>query len=168
MVSPPAHTSRWLAHHGPDHLERCTVVAGRHVCRRCAVLYPVAAVTAVVVGLVLGTTLPGGAGLLMWLLPVPMVADWAAEHLGLARWSARRQVVVTAIGAPGLGLALLAHAGHPFAAIAVAPVLTWSAVCLATALVGGARRGSDDDWAARHDAAEARRAARLAALADRI
>lgn len=164
MNSRPIRTSRWLAHHGPEHLERCTVVAGHHVCRRCAVLYPIAAVTWIAAGLLLGTTLPGWATLAMWALPVAMVADWIAEHLGLARWSPRRQIAVTAFGAPALGLALAAHAAHPFTAAAVAPVVTWSAACLAVAIVGAVRRGPDEDWAVRHEVEEERRAARLAAL----
>ena len=158
-------TSRWLAHHGPDHVERCTVVAGRHVCRRCAVLYPVAAATAVVVALLVGVTPTWWTAAAIWLLPVPMVLDWTMEHLGLARWSPRRQVVVTAIGAPSLGLALLVHAGRPFAPVAVWPVLVWSGACLAVAVGGAGRRGPEHDWVERHDESERRRTERLAALA---
>ena len=35
-----ARREMWLAHHWPEHYDRCAVVAGRHVCRRCLVLYP--------------------------------------------------------------------------------------------------------------------------------
>ena len=31
----------WLSHHHRENYDRCTVVAGRHVCRRCLWFYPV-------------------------------------------------------------------------------------------------------------------------------
>ena len=47
-VPPPvADTPMWLSHHWPSDYDRCAVVAGRHVCRRCLVLYPLALVAAV-------------------------------------------------------------------------------------------------------------------------
>ena len=30
----------WLSHHPPHELDRCVVVGGRHVCRRCVLLWP--------------------------------------------------------------------------------------------------------------------------------
>ena len=45
-------TPMWLSHHWPSGYDRCTVIAGRHVCRRCLVLYPVALVAGVAAGLV--------------------------------------------------------------------------------------------------------------------
>ena len=41
-------TPLWLSHHDPGAYDRCVVVAGRHVCRRCLVLYPLAFVVLVV------------------------------------------------------------------------------------------------------------------------
>ena len=37
-------TPMWLSHHWPPDYDRCAVVAGLHVCRRCLVLYPLARV----------------------------------------------------------------------------------------------------------------------------
>ena len=159
-------TSRWLAHHGPDHLERCTVVAGRHVCRRCLVLYPAALLTAVLVAVFAPGT-PGTVSVaLMWLLPVPAVVDWTLEHLGVVAWSPRRQVAVTLVAAPALGIALAAHADRPFTHTAVVPMLFWTLVCLTAAMAGAERRGPED-WRERHEAAETARTERLKELAGR-
>ena len=37
----------WHAHHWPDEYDRCTMIGGRPVCRRCLTLYPLAVVVAV-------------------------------------------------------------------------------------------------------------------------
>lgn len=160
------HDRRWLSHHGPEAAERCCSVSGVAVCRRCAVLYPVAVTSAVLTVLVAPPS--SVSVLLMWLLPVPMVAEWIAEHLAGVRYSPTRQVVVTAIGAPALGIALAVHALDPFAPAALAPVLTWSAVALVSALWGQRRSGtSTTDWEARHHSEEAARRARLEGLLER-
>jgi hypothetical protein len=88
----------WLSHHDDDHLERCIVVSDRHVCRRCSVLYPIALV-------VLGAVL-AGVGLPTWLmfaLPLPAVAEFVSENIGV-RYNPVRQMVLTAIAAPALGM----------------------------------------------------------------
>ena len=50
-MGPVADTPMMLSHHFPEDYDRCAVVAGFHVCRRCLVLYPVALVTGVVISL---------------------------------------------------------------------------------------------------------------------
>ena len=88
----------WLSHHDDDDLERCVELAGRHVCRRCIVMYPIAFA---VMGLTfLGAAIPTW---LMFVLPMPVAVEFIAEHLGL-RYSPQRQVVTTALAAPALGL----------------------------------------------------------------
>lgn len=168
-VSPTsATTPMWLAHHPPEHLERCVRLGGHHVCRRCAVLYPIAVLTAVAV-IVLDP--PQHVMVLaLWLLPIPMVLEWVAEHLGGWRYSPARQVAVTAIGAPALGVALAWHAVEPFVWAATLPVLVWATVCLLSALGGRLVSGVEEPgWQDRHEAAEdARRQhlERLLAAAD--
>jgi uncharacterized membrane protein len=88
----------WLSHHDDDHLERCVVVADRHVCRRCAVLYPIALVVLAVV--LLAVDLPTW---LMFALPLPAVAEFVSENMGL-RYHPNRQMFLTAIAAPALGM----------------------------------------------------------------
>jgi hypothetical protein len=84
----------WLSHHWPEDHGRCVTVRGRLVCRRCLVLYPTALLVAVVFGLWL--TWPERLDpWLLWLLPLPAVAELAGEHLGLLRPHARRLIAVT-------------------------------------------------------------------------
>jgi hypothetical protein len=103
-VRPPQEvTPLWLSHHWPDDYDRCVVVAGRHVCRRCLVLYPLA--IAVMVSSVAGARLPGGVEVAaMALLPLAAVIDFVVEHLGRSRPSPRRLVAVTVPLGVGLGL----------------------------------------------------------------
>ena len=111
----------WLAHHWPDHYDRCVRVGRQHVCRRCLVLYPTVVVVAIVAtGLDLGASF----GWAPWLLPLPLAVDWIGEHLGRLRYSPTRQIATTLLAAVGFGVALAVHLDRPFAATAVAPVLT--------------------------------------------
>ncbi|MFN8050094.1 MAG: GNAT family N-acetyltransferase [Acidimicrobiales bacterium] len=156
----------WLSHHDADGLDRCVVVGGRHVCRRCAVLYPLA--VAVAVAQVAGA-IPATVGVwVMWLAPVGVVAEWVAEHLAGVGYRPARQVVLTAIAAPSLGIALGRHARHPFEAAAVAPMLVFASVCLVVWFVGAQRRSAGDqglDWELEFERSEADRLGRLTELA---
>ena len=93
----------WLTHHWPDEYDRCAVVAGRHVCRRCLALYPLAfAVLAVLASGVVAWP----AALdpwLVWVLCIPATVEFLAEKLGGVAYDARRQVVVTMAVAVALG-----------------------------------------------------------------
>ena len=155
----------WLAHHDPGHYDRCAVIGGTHVCRRCVVLYPLAVVFAVIQ--VVGA-IPDSRGVwIMWLAPVPVVVEWTCEHLGGLRYSPVRQGVPSAIAAVSLGVALGRHARHPFELTAAAPVVTYALVCLVAWLI--AHRGSGDDsadWESDFAEAEAERLARLRAAFD--
>ena len=87
-------TPLWLSHHYPDDYDRCVVVKGRHVCRRCIVLYP----TAIVAGIVLAVAGPWPTELdpwLLWLLPLPAVAEFVLEHRNVIKHSPTRLVVFT-------------------------------------------------------------------------
>lgn len=109
-------TPLWLSHHWPEDYDRCTIVAGRHVCRRCLVLYPIA--FAVLSASVLGARLSPTLELAAYaLLSLPALVDFVVEHLGRARESPRRLVFVTVplgVGV-GLGFARYVHApGDPW------------------------------------------------------
>jgi uncharacterized membrane protein len=97
----------WLSHHDTDQLERCIVVKGRHVCRRCSVLYPIALAALVVVAF--GLSLPTW---LMFVLPIPAVAEFISETFG-ARYAPIRQMVLTAIAAPALGIGFARGVADP-------------------------------------------------------
>ena len=108
-----APTSRlWLSHHQAHQSERCVTVRGRHVCRRCAVLYPAALV---VLGLsLLGLHWPAGLdGVLLWALPAPAVAEFIGEHLGRVSHDAKRLRWLTVLAAPALGRGFARYLEHP-------------------------------------------------------
>jgi hypothetical protein len=87
-------TPLWLSHHRADEYDRCVLLGGRHVCRRCIVLYP----TAIVVGVVLGIAGPWPTELdpwLLWLLPLPSVIEFVLEHRGVIEHSPTRLVAFT-------------------------------------------------------------------------
>jgi hypothetical protein len=128
-------TPLWLSHHWPDDYGRCVVVGGRHVCRRCLVLYPIALV--VVVASLAGLRLPGPAEVVaMALLPLPALLDFAVEHLGRSEPSARRLVVVTVPLGVGLGIALGRYLEAPGDLWFWGVVVAYLAVALATWLTG--------------------------------
>jgi hypothetical protein len=101
-----ARRGMWLAHHWPEHYERCAVVAGRRVCRRCLVLYPLTIAVALAA---LGDVLLWPRRFdpeLIWLLSIPGTLEYVAEQLGTLRYHARRQAIATALTALPLGRGL--------------------------------------------------------------
>lgn len=130
---PPPDTPLWLAHHASGQYDRCVVVGGRHVCRRCLVLYPVAlsVLTLAVVGL------RWSAALDPWvvvLLPLPAVVEWWLEHLGRVRYSPTRQVAVTTLLGLGLGGALVRYLERPTDPLFWGVVLVYGGACAGIAL----------------------------------
>lgn len=96
----------WLTHHWSDEYDRCAVVAGRHVCRRCLALYPLAFLVA---ALVATGVVDWPAALdpwLVWVLCIPATVEYLAEKLAGVAYDARRQVVVTLAVAVALGRGL--------------------------------------------------------------
>lgn len=93
------------SHHWPEQHDRCVTYRGRRICRRCIVLYPVA--FAVLLLSAFGVHWPVRFDApVMLLLPLPVVIDFIGEQVGLIRYSARRQVVTTALCAVALGRGL--------------------------------------------------------------
>src|SRR3954447_13756943 len=94
-------TPMWLAHHYPEDYDRCLRVGRRHVCRRCAVLYPIAFVTLVATA---GWHPPEGVDLvLVALLPLPALAEFVLEHVGVVHYAPARLVALTVPLGLGLG-----------------------------------------------------------------
>ena len=93
----------WRTHHHPDQYERCAVVFGRHVCRRCFTLYPV---TFLFAALTLGgwSLWPKALDLwFIWLPCIPVTVDFVFDQLAVWKYSARRQFLTTLLVAPALG-----------------------------------------------------------------
>lgn len=92
-------------HHWADQHDRCAHVGGRLVCRRCLVLYPVTIIVLVLARF--GIQWPNALDtFLMFALPLPLVLDFVFEHMGFVRYSPRRQMATTVLGAIALGHAL--------------------------------------------------------------
>ena len=74
----------WLAHHWPEHYaERCIKIGHRHVCRRCAALYPLGLLVAILTaaglfpGLSASTRSPSGSCRYLPRSPTCGEATWA-------------------------------------------------------------------------------------------
>ncbi len=97
----------WLAHHWPEHYhERCVTIAGRPVCRRCAALYPLGLVVAI---LSLAGAAPWPESIdpwPIWLLSIPATVAYCAEAVGFIRYDPRVQVGTTLLAAVAFGRAL--------------------------------------------------------------
>lgn len=137
---PVTDTPMWLSHHWPSDYHRCVVVAGRHVCRRCLVLYPMALAAAVLAAA--GATWPDRLDVwLLWLLPLPAVVEFVGEHLGLLRYRFRRQVVTTLLLAVASGKLYVRYLDDPGDALAWSVVVVEGGACLLAALVRAFRPG---------------------------
>jgi hypothetical protein len=128
----------WLAHHFPDDYDRCLVIGGRHVCRRCAVLYPIAlAVMALsLAGLHWPTAIDPW---LLWLLPLPAVVEFVGEHAGLLRYRPVRQMAVTVPLAVALGRGFAIYVREPGSLLFWGMVIVYGGICGSAALFAARR-----------------------------
>ena len=132
---PIADTPLWLAHHWPSGYDRCVRVAGRHVCRRCLVTYPLVLVAAVAVSL--GSWWDHSwEPWLLWLAPLPGVVEFVADNTGFVRYSPWRQVAVSAPGGLAAGVGYVRYLDNHLDPLAISVLVTYSLVCLAGVLVG--------------------------------
>ena len=127
----------WLSHHDPSGYDRCVLVAGRQVCRRCLVLYPLAFVVLVV------AQVSGWSGsseaLALVALPLPAVIEFVLEHRGVIRYSPARQMLVTIPLAVALGAGFDRYLDRPGDVLFWSVVVGYTAVCLWSAMAGRAR-----------------------------
>ncbi len=130
----------WLAHHWPGEYERCAVIGGRHVCRRCLVLYPIA--IAVMIASLAGLApWPERFDVwFIWLLCVPATVEFLAEKLRGSAYSPARQVVVTALVAVALGRGLAHEIDDRWSWLFWGPVLVYGAIWFAAAVIETQRR----------------------------
>lgn len=126
----------WHSHHWPEEYDRCTMIGGRPVCRRCLTLYPLAILVAVVS--YLGTApWPEAYDIwLIWGLCVPATIDFVGEQLMLFRYSARRQIVATALFAPAFGQGLAHELADAWSGVFWGPVFTFCTIWFFAALAG--------------------------------
>jgi hypothetical protein len=131
-------TALWLSHHWPEDYDRCARIGHTHVCRRCLWFWPIC----------LGTTVLALAGVrwgsaldpwLLFLLPVPVVVEWWAEHLDVVRYSATRQTVLTVLCAPAVGVGLARYLESPGDPLFWGVVATYAVVCIIPVVIQGRR-----------------------------
>lgn len=145
---PVADTSMWLSHHWPARYDRCATIAGRHVCRRCLVLYPVAITVAVLAGF--GVRWPDSWDIwVFWLLPIPGVVEFCLDSLGVIRHRPWRQVIVSALLALAYGKILWRYAHHPGDGLVWSVVVVNTGICGIVALIAAMARRNGADVAGR-------------------
>jgi hypothetical protein len=133
-------TPMWLSHHLPGDYDRCAVVGGMHVCRRCLVLYPLALVAGVAISI--GSWWPHGLDpWVLWLFPLPGVIEFVLDNLGRIGYSPVRQMVLTAGGAVAAGVGYVRYLDHSTDVLVWSVLATYVAICLAGAVYGGLKRG---------------------------
>lgn len=148
-----ADTPLWLSHHPPEQYDRCALIAGRHVCRRCLVLYPLALVAGVAVSI--GSWWSHDLDpWVLWLLPLPGVVEFVLDNLGRIRHSPLRQVILSGAGALAAGVGYTRYLDDATDSLVWTVVATYTAACLAGAIGGHVLRS--------------RRAARLGRSADPV
>lgn len=128
-----------LSHHWPEEWDRCAVIRGRHVCRRCLTVWPVAVIA--MAAALLGVTWPATWDVaLLLLLPVPAVADFAADQLGAAKHSAARQVWTNVPAAWAFGVGLARYMSDQSDPVFWGVCLVYGVVTFALLLAGTLRR----------------------------
>ncbi len=131
-------TALWLSHHWPEDYDRCARIGHAHVCRRCLWFWP--ATSVVLIGAL--ANVRWSVGLDPWLLvllPVPVVVEWWAEHLGLARYSAMRQVALSVLAAPAVGVGLARYLERPTDPLFWVVVAGYAVLCAVPVALGHRR-----------------------------
>lgn len=125
----------WLAHHWPHRYERCTVIGGRHVCRRCLWFYGTAFLTLALAPLGISPWPASWDLVMVWLLSLPATTEFIGGELGWWRYDARRQVVVTTILGLAVGRGFYAELTSPGNWIFWGPVLVFGTLWFAVAAI---------------------------------
>lgn len=134
-LPPVADTPMWLSHHWPEGYERCAVVGGMHLCRRCLVLYPGALVAGILVSL--GSWWNSAWDpFVLWVFPFPGVVEFIADNLRLVRYSPVRQMLLTAPGAFAAGLGYTRYLDHTTDSLVWSVCIGYSLVSLAAVVAG--------------------------------
>ena len=128
----------WLSHHWPDGYDRCAVVGGMHVCRRCLVLYPLALITGIAIGV--GSWWPHHLDAwVLWLFPLPGVIEFVLDNVGRIQYSPVRQMVLSAAGAVAAGLGYVRYLDETLDPLVWSVVGAYTAICVAGVAVGAFR-----------------------------
>ena len=136
---PIADTPMWLSHHWPSGYDRCAVIGGRHVCRRCLVLYPLALLSGIAISIGSWWNSAWDPWVL-WLGPLPGVIEFVLDNLGTIRYSPVRQMVLSAGGAVAAGVGYTRYLDHMADGLVWSVVAVYTTVCVAAVVVGSRRK----------------------------
>jgi hypothetical protein len=129
----------WLSHHPPEELDRCVVVGGRHVCRRCVLLWPLTFVALAVA--LAGVRWPRSADdMLLVVLPLPAVFEFVLEHAGRVPYRPGVQALVTVPLAAALGVGFYRYVHHPGDVLFWSVTVVYSAVYALAAVAANRRQ----------------------------
>jgi hypothetical protein len=118
-----------LAHHPPARYERCLRIGPYHLCRRCAILYPIA--VAFMAASLAGWGWPvGWDRTLLMLLPLPVTLELVLERFGSIRYRPWRQIALTVVAAPALGRGFARYLLHPGDRLFWTMALLYGGACL--------------------------------------
>jgi len=134
-----AYRQLWLAHHWPHRYERCTVIGGRHVCRRCLWFYATSLLTLAVAPLGVSPWPASWDYVMVWLLSLPATTEFIGGELGWWRYNARRQVVVTFVLGLAVGRGFYAELTEPGNWTFWGPVLLFGSLWFSVAAMQWAR-----------------------------
>jgi uncharacterized membrane protein len=143
----------WLAHHHGGELHRCARVGNTLVCRRCLAAHPVSWL--VMILSLAGIGWPVGLDpVILWALPAIAVLEYSAENLGLLRYSARRQAVVSFLCGIAFGRGLARQLRNPGDSLFWTVTLTASGVMVGSLIINrrqraAAERKAEEDEAER-------------------
>jgi hypothetical protein len=128
-----------LSHHPPSQYDRCLRIGRHHVCRRCAVLYPLA--FAVAIASLVGAHWPEAWDrVLLYLLPLPVTLEFIVERVGGVRYHAGRQIALTLLAAPAFGRGLARYIAHPGDRLFWGMVVLFGGSSLIALVLAGGRR----------------------------
>ena len=138
---PAVLTPLWLSHHYPEDYDHCVQLGDRYVCRRCVVLYPLAAV-ALTISLAAGGVGSASSALALAVGGLPALVEMVGEQLGWWAYSPRRQAAVSVPLGVGVGIGLARYLEAPGDIAFWVVVLTYAAIG-ALAILARSRRRAD-------------------------
>jgi hypothetical protein len=124
----------WLSHHTTEQADRCTIIGGRHVCRRCLWLWPLT-FAVMAVSMTVGLWPESYDDVLLTLLPLPAVVEFLGDVRGRFEYSARRQMLTAIPLAAALGRGFARYLEDPGDELFWNMALVYGGLCAAVALL---------------------------------
>ena len=130
----------WRTHHWPHRYDRCAIVAGRRVCRRCTWFYSVSFVVLAAAFAGFSPWPPSWDSTMVWVLSVPATVEFIGGELGRWTYDARRQTVVTVVLALAVGRGFHAELVDRWSWVFWGPVLVFGTIWFVAAVIGWRRQ----------------------------